>query len=174
MDTGAILIGFAVLVLSIPWLARPFARKRQWEMAWTRDPAHPEQDQNLYERRQNILLALRDLDFDYQIGKIAEDDHQALRVQLLAEAANLAPDDEDDEIEALIRARREVLAKTKQCSQCAGRLGAQDRFCPQCGAPAGKEAGAFCPDCRSKNVPEARFCSRCGKGLASQEAPLSN
>jgi ribosomal protein L32 len=180
MDIGVILIGFAVLVLCLPLLAKPFLKDRKWAQDRIQEPASSEQSQTLKERRQNILYALRELDFDFQTGKVIEQDHRALRARLMAEAAWLIPNqlDADDEIESLIQARRESLGKTTKCSQCGGYLTDADRFCPKCGTPYNnspdKAVDAICLACGSKTVPGALFCSRCGSRLASQVALVSN
>lgn len=80
----------------------------------------------LLARRDTIYSAITDLDFDFETGKLGEDDHAAQReiwVQrgismlkeidaLPADAASIGvdsdePTDLDDEIEAAIRARRQ-------------------------------------------------------------------
>lgn len=176
MDIGVILIGFAVLVLCLPFLAKPFLKDRNWAQDRIQEPASSEQSQTLKERRHNILYALRELDFDFQTGKIIEQDHRALRAQLMAEAAWLIPNqvDQDDEIESLNQARRELLGKITKCNQCGSHLIDADRFCPKCGTPYNNgpdnAVDVICPECGLKTIPGALFCSRCGSRLASKEA----
>ena len=180
MDLGAIFLGLAVVVSFIPWVARPFFEQRRQASNGRRKPAIPESSRQLTERRK-VLSALNELDFDFQTGKITAEDHRDLRARLMAEAASLTPalQAEDDELEALIRARREALDKATRCGQCGERLSGTDRFCPSCGASADvvtdQTTDQYCPACGSKTLPGAQYCSKCGTKLASQEASaLSN
>jgi len=70
----------------------------------------------LYGRRSTVYENLRDLDNEFAMGKLAEDDHQRLRAGLMAEAAEvLKLIDEahlrreiEDMIEADAKSRRKV------------------------------------------------------------------
>lgn len=128
MDAGAVLIGLALLVISLPYIASPFWNKI--EPNRSSPPFGSPGD------RQAVLSALRDLDFDYRVGKVNEVDYAILRARLLTQAAALAKESEaiDAEIETLIRARREVSSKSEACWQCGAKVAASDRFCSTCGA----------------------------------------
>jgi len=167
MDIGAIFIGLALLVLTVPVVVRPFrqnqskrtgAGQRQGQASFTGHELKPQREQ--------VLAALRDLDFDYQTGKIAEQDYTVLRPGLLAQAAQLiqSQETEDEAIEKLIRARREALSvvEARKCSQCGSKLSADDWFCPGCGEP----VGTACPKCGQTTTSEDSFCSKCGERVA--------
>jgi hypothetical protein len=70
----------------------------------------------LYSRRGTVYENLRDLDNEFQMGKLSESDHQRLRNGLLAEAAEVlrAIDDAhvrreiEDVIEGDVRSRRRI------------------------------------------------------------------
>jgi len=161
MDAGAILIGLAILLLSIIFVIGPFQKKQgEMQVVPAVDREHPEA------RRRQVLSALRDLDFDYKIGKIVPEDHAALRNQLLSEAASLISESKtaDQEIEALIERRRQTPLKgAVHCPQCRQALSDEDHYCPSCGAAVSR----YCPDCGSDILPGALFCSRCGARLRS-------
>lgn len=65
------------------YLGLPFFRKEQ--TLYRED----EEIQDLQLERERTYTALLDLDFDYEAGKIEEDDYQKLRSQLLGEAAEV-------------------------------------------------------------------------------------
>ncbi len=158
MNLGAVLIGLAMLVVSVPFVAQPFMQP------YRKRPALPARRVDLDEERLRVLYALRDLDFDFQVGKVSEDDYAGLRAQLVAEAARYLRDDQDDEIEALIQARRASRSTVAVCSDCGGSLEAGSRFCSQCGAP----VEASCPSCGGQIRDGDLFCSSCGVKLTIQ------
>ncbi len=163
MNLLAILFGIAMLALSLPFVARPFQQVRGKKSAMLMKRVDPN------EQRLAALTALRDLDFDFQVGKVSEDDYTSLRARLVAEAARYLQDDKNDEIEALIQARKASKAKTPACAHCGEALEAGNHFCPHCGAA----AETSCPSC-GKNIKAGDlFCSSCGAQLTIQTAAAS-
>ncbi len=168
MTIGSILLGLALLVGVGLFVTRPL---------FVRDP-HRRRRMNEYQalqaQKEAVLVEIRALDFDYETGKVAEEEYQLQREAYVTEAAELlmqidalnesyletepaaAPERKarpaDDEIEAAIARRRAKVAaassKPKKASPD-GRL-ADGGFCPQCGQPA--DAGD-------------RFCAHCGHQL---------
>jgi len=156
MNIGAVLIGLTMLVLSVPFVAKPFQQVRGKKPAVSVKQVDPN------EQRLAALTALRDLDFDFQVGKVSEDDYaSSLRAQLVAEAARTLQDDKDDKIEALIQARKASKAKAAACAHCGETLEAGNHFCSHCGAAVEDS----CPSC-GKNIKAGDlFCSSCGTQL---------
>ena len=130
------------IALSIPLVARPLRRQQDDGSALNGDPATPAP--STYE---TALLALRDLEFDHQLGVVADDDYDLLHAQLMAQAATAleaseraADEDVAAQIEAAVRRRRAVRREPQQ------HPAKPARFCPQCGNPV--DAGDyFCPNC---------------------------
>lgn len=158
MNLGAIFVGLALLVLVIPYVIDPFRpRRRQWfirtQPVKTGTELSPE----------NPLLALRDLEFDYQTEKITEEDYQSIRAMLLTKAADAveAQQREDARLEGLIQARRTKKTNKPDCTQCGRALRDGDKFCPECGLACTIQ----CPDCAHQNQAEDKFCSQCGCSL---------
>ena len=167
MDIGAILIGMALLALTVPMVMQPFwqsAPKRVEPDGHKGQSAH--NGNNLNPQRDQVLVALRDLDFDYQTGKVVEQDYTVLRSDLLAQAAQLfqPQEAEDEAIEELIRARREALSvnEARTCGHCGKKISVDDCFCPGCG----EAVGISCPQCGKSLTSEDRFCSACGERIA--------
>ena len=164
MSIGAILIGIALLVIAVPIVAAPLVRGTREKIA-TGDSQEP----TLADRRKEILLALRDLEFDHRTGKVTQEDYAALHATLLARAAEMMEmeDELNAHIEAIVLAQRQkgvVEASEFRCSLCGARLTPDDTFCATCGAPARNPER--CPECSQPVRGGARFCPACGTRLA--------
>jgi hypothetical protein len=71
------------------------------------------------------ITAMRDLDFDHAMGKIADEEYQTLRAELETRALN-AMAALDDGINA-------TASSAPTCPQCGTPTAADHRFCPLCG-----------------------------------------
>src|SRR3990172_4031623 len=99
MNPVTMIIGMAMLALRVPFLVIPFQK------GLGKNPATSIKKVDPNEQRRAALTALRDLDFDFQVGKVSEDDYTGLREKLVFEAARYMQDDKNDDVEALIQAR---------------------------------------------------------------------
>ena len=103
-------------------------------------------------RKRVSLLQLRDAEYEFAMGKLGEDDYQALRREISAEAlaairAEEAEEAEDRpggsffdgpsnvELEAEIASVRSRLSGGSFCSNCGHANPAGSRFCGGCGSP---------------------------------------
>lgn len=156
MELGAIFVGLALLVATVPFVARPFHSKRGEKKQQPSSRVNPD------EKRLAVLSALRDLDFDFRTGKVGEEDYTALRTQLVAEAAFYIqpepPSIEDGRLEAMIKARKASQAKVQECSHCGKNVEANSRFCSHCGTA----VGIICQSCGKVVQVADSFCTSCG------------
>ena len=164
MSIPAILIGIALLLASIPIVAGPLLRKRQLEPL--DEKKNSQRTKKSYEQ---TLLALRDLDFDHQLGVVDEVDYQQIRRSLLAEAAEAyeqsKPGKEDLEqlIENAVRDRRQQMGNGQgRCAYCGSDLDPADKFCATCGF----HVRSACPQCNQPVAQGDNFCTSCGSQLA--------
>ncbi len=168
MDLGAILIGLAMLGLTVPYVIRPFrpVKRARGKRVLPAEASFP--SERLETQRDIVLIKLRDLDFDFQTGKVADQDYGALRGELVAEASRLidAVRQEEEHIEQLIQSRREARVQKTLCPHCSGVLGPQECFCPTCGQP----VSVSCPNCGKKVQPKDLYCMACGSHLGKPEA----
>ena len=81
MDIGSVFLGLALGLLIVFIVAQPFL-----EGQGVREKKLSETDALITEREQ-LLTALRDLDFDHATGKITEEDYAPQRAQLVAQSA---------------------------------------------------------------------------------------
>jgi hypothetical protein len=84
------------------------------------------------DEREAIVAALRDLDDDFDTGKLEADEYESLRAELRARALGLL----QREREASQAPGPPVApAEEPVCARCAAAVRAADRYCAQCGAP---------------------------------------
>ena len=165
MELGAIFVGLAMLVASIPFVIRPFREKR------FKKDRNPKVRLNPEIRRKADLSAILDLDFDFRTGKVSEEDYSALKAQLVADAAKyvqLENPIENDQLETMIHARKALQSQIQKCPNCEEKIALGSRFCPQCGMPVGDN----CPSCGEYVQKGDFFCIACGTKLELTLKPV--
>ena len=169
MQITAIFFTLAILVLVALYLYAPFMEKR------ARRVTEEEHELSaLMAERDRVINSLQELDFDFKLGKIPEEDYPTQRTSLLQRGANIlrqidsiAPQatsaqDVDARIERAITARSadssvqnaEVDDDDVESMIAARRKSRKEKssgFCPKCGKPV---------------MVSDRFCPSCGKSLA--------
>jgi hypothetical protein len=86
-------------------------------------------------QREAIYEAIRDLDHDFETGKLNEEDHQRMRETLRAQAKESMRQENESSPAQPADADTEDLSPT--CPQCAVATEPQWTFCSNCGAPLG-------------------------------------
>lgn len=186
MDGFAVVLGLLIAGAVIAFLTWP------WRMQHTglqpghspeTPPAWDAQDEALDDQYEAVLTALRDLDFDHAVGKVAKEDYAPLRQTLLAKAAEVMTQlDERGAAEADIEARLEAevlaLRQTRHATRDQDELAlspADEGTCPACGrmprpgdlycADCGTRLSLACPECGRNVDPTDLFCAGCGTEL---------
>src|SRR5579871_2007841 len=103
------------------------------------DPVSP--TRHLDERKAAIYENLRDLQFEYRVGKLSDDDYQQTKLALQKELAG-------------------VLAEIDKANQETPKAKPST---PKVKPP----AGVVCPHCGAKFSNTMKFCGECGKAMAS-------
>jgi hypothetical protein len=169
MELTAIFFSLAVLILVGIYLYAPFMERR------ARSVTEEEHElSTLLAERDRVINSLQELDFDFKLGKIPEDDYPVQRTSLLQKGADilrkidtLAPQatsaqDTETRLERAIAARRadaavarvEVTDDDVELMILSRRKNRKNRsagFCPKCGKPV---------------MVTDRFCPSCGKSLS--------
>lgn len=153
-------MGIALLLLVGLFLARPLLKAAQEERV------RLSRRQLLIVDKEAILAQIRDLDFDFETGKMPNEIHQHQRLQLMNQAAEILQQleqidgkisasesktaDTDAAIEAAVRRMRQTKAGTGDTGPLSVRpAAANGGFCPNCGQPV--DAGdKFCVSCGHK------------------------
>jgi hypothetical protein len=176
MELTAIFFSLAVLILVGMFLYAPFTQQR------ARRVTEEEHELSaLMAERDRVITSLQELDFDFNLGKIPEEDYPTQRGSLLQKGADIlrkidslaspssgargaGGDEQDTEarLEKAIASRRadgsaaksEISDDDLESLISARRKGRRDRsagFCPKCGKPV---------------MVTDRFCPACGKSLS--------
>jgi rRNA maturation endonuclease Nob1 len=164
MSIGGMLVGTAILLVAGLIVIDPLVGKSK-RLRWkAKIPA-----KTVEEQKRQSLVAIQELDFDFQTGKIEQPDYESLRAALLAdaaqafEAADLMGSAPEDELEKMVNDRRRKLKNTRRCDHCGASLRSQNRFCSACGA----QVESLCSGCGVAVHRDDKFCSTCG-----EKAPL--
>jgi hypothetical protein len=158
MSVGALLIGTAILLLTAIVLADPWTRRRlRHSSVDSKGVPRPADDKA-------VLYALRDLDFDYETGKIADSDYEPLRSKLLAEAAaslNAVDGNRqmaDAQLERAVLNHHKNSGTQRSYHECGSGVEGEHRFCSHCGI----SLLTTCKTCGSTIQDQDTFCSGCG------------
>jgi hypothetical protein len=150
------LIAAVVLVVAITTLFTLFVRPTDIPPP---EPVSP--TRHLEDRKAVIYENLRDLQFEYRVGKLSDADYQQTKLTLQKELAGVMA--EIDRITQLIPSKtapgRTPPEKSKAAATPASRSAAAAP------SPAGRAPGSACPHCGAKFPNSMKFCGECGKAM---------
>ena len=171
MDIGALFLTLAVATLVAMYLGQPYLERRT-KLVSEKEFEHS----HLLAERDRYINALRELDFDYDLGKIPEDEYPAQRANLLQKGADaLRKLDEyegakdtsaEDRLEAVVAARRADSTAAPVAADAAPTMNADDELESLIAARRSKrkaKSGGFCPNCGHAVLAKDKFCTNCGK-----------
>jgi hypothetical protein len=169
-------IGALLLAALVLWLVFEPLRAAGHPDLSLLEPEAPEET-----RRGIALLALKEIEFDRETGKLSERDYEMLKGRYGAEAlAALSAEDAPTagttvagDPEELIAARLQSLRSARSagapappsCRACGPRPEPGAQFCSRCGLPL--NTAAFCSDCGAPLPGDSRFCAACGSKVAA-------
>lgn len=179
LTLGSVLLGAALILIVVLFLARPFAVRENEEERVDR-----EEIDGLLLRKESLLRDIRELDDDFEASKVAPEMYQRTRPQLMKQAAIImkqldehgyaegtapavvAAADIDAQIEAAVRRVRTPEQLDDQIEAAVR----QARAKPGAPAmpPANGKAAQFCPQCGRRVEPDDRFCPKCGRNLIQE------
>jgi hypothetical protein len=137
------------------------------------EPEAPEET-----RRGVALLALKEIEFDRETGKLSQRDYELLKGRYAGEAlaalraeqpATPAPGGPEELIAARLQSLRSARSSGQpalsSCRTCGPRPEPDARFCSRCGLSLGE--AAFCTQCGATLPNASRFCAACGSRVAA-------
>lgn len=169
MELAAIFFSLAVLILVGIYLYAPFMEQR------ARRVTEEEHELSaLMAERDRVINSLQELDFDFKLGKIPEDDYPVQRTSLLQKGADilrkidlLAPQTVSAQ-DTEARLERAIAARRADASMA--RVDVSDDDIESMISSRRKSRGAksagFCPRCGKAVMVADRFCPSCGKSLS--------
>jgi rubrerythrin len=161
MQLVSIFLTLGILIFVGLFLYAPFLERRA-----RRVTAEEHELSTLLAERERAISALQELDFDYRLGKVPDEDYPIQRAHLLQKGAEvlkrideLTPKpgaDQDDRIERALAARRKVSAQHQTitddeiesllANRRKNRHTKSAGFCSKCGKPV-MTSDKFCPSC---------------------------
>ncbi len=168
MQLTAIFFSLAILILVAIYLYAPFMERRA-----RRVTEEEHELSTLMAERDRVINSLQELDFDFKLGKIPEEDYPAQRAGLLQKGADLlrkidsiAPQlvsaqAADVRIEKAIAARRadaSVIRAEPSDDDLESMIQARRKGRKE-------KSSGFCPKCGKPVMVSDRFCPSCGKSL---------
>src|SRR5579863_10415277 len=115
-------------------------------------PAPVSPFQHLDERKAAIYENLRDLQFEYRVGKLSDQDYQQTKLDLQRELAGVMA--EIDKLKAEIAAGK-IPAPAPELVKT---------------APTKAPAKFICPSCKAEFAQPLKFCGECGKPMKAAQA----
>ncbi|HHL72593.1 MAG TPA: zinc ribbon domain-containing protein [Bacteroidetes bacterium] len=125
------IIAFMLIVAVTAYIAYPFYQANVQHISFEQN--HRAED--LEARKTEIYSAIKDIEFDYEMGKLSEEDFLALREKYKAEAISVLRE-LDHQSQARNKKQRHHKAPKGQqrfCTQCGNALHVKDKFCSNCG-----------------------------------------
>lgn len=174
MELGAFFLVLAVALAVIFYVAQPFLARRARSLT-----AQAHDLSALLAERDRVINALQELDFDFTLRKIPEEDYPVQRSELLTRGAEvlkkldgLQPSANGkgfagegaaaDRIEAAVAARRADLASpgaaVRDDDDVEALIASRRKTRKE-------KSGGFCPRCGKPVLVSDRFCPSCGKSI---------
>ncbi len=138
---SAALLAFAIALMAGALLFTLFVRSKDVPA-----PEPPTPAAHLQQRKAQIYENLRDLQFEYRVGKLSDQDYQTTKLELQKELARVMA--EIDQVEPPPAMAKAVAAPVSK---------------PQAAAPPAN----VCPHCGAKFPSPMKFCGECGKAMQS-------
>lgn len=172
MQISAIFFTLAIFILVAMYLYAPFMERRA-----RRVTAEEHELSALLAERDRVVNSLQELDFDFKLGKIPEEDYPTQRTGLLQKGADIlrkidsfspqaaSAQDEEARLEQVIAARRADTASAKP--EAAVEVTDEDveSMISSRRRNRKEKSAGFCPKCGKPILAADRFCPSCGKSL---------
>ena len=169
MELGSLFLVLAVIVMVGIYLYAPFTNRARRARA-----GESHEISSLKAERDRVINSLQELDFDFKLGKIPEEDYPEQRATLLQKGSEilrkldeLAPASASS---SNVEARIEKAAAAKRADSSAAESQVSDDDLESMIAARRKEhkskSAGFCPKCGKPVLVTDKFCPSCGKAVS--------
>ena len=168
MELGSLFLVLAVLVMVGIYLYAPFSSRARRVRA-----SESHEVSSLKAERDRVINSLQELDFDFKLGKIPEEDYPEQRATLLQKGSDILR--KLDELAPVttsasnVEARIEKAAAAKRADSSAAETQVSDDDLESMIAARRKEhkskSAGFCPKCGKSVLVTDKFCPSCGKAV---------
>lgn len=176
MDIAALFLTLAVLTLVTLYIAQPYAQRI------TRRGRLQDHDLSaLLAEYDRTVSSLQEIDFDYTLGKIPDDDFPKQRADLLTRGAEVLrqldtlQSQSDHQEDARYRLEAAVAARRADASAKKPAIPIEDDDLEALIAKRRKshkhKSAGFCPRCGKPILTSDRFCPSCGKAVSQATKP---
>ncbi len=156
-------VGLVLGLISLTFVVYPLFKGRT-----TLEPPAKEENEQVLElasQRDSAYAAIKELEFEHEIGSLSDDDFQDLDQRYKTKAVTILKELDsadqgqpaEDELEAAIRRRRTAQRSGSLDTELEAEI--RERR-------AGPQRGDFCTQCGAKSQAGNRFCSACGAKLS--------
>ncbi|MCL5677294.1 MAG: zinc ribbon domain-containing protein [Firmicutes bacterium] len=157
MTVAVVLLAVVVFAVVVYMIARPF---------WQGEPADAD-DSSLLEdvagsedEREKVFAALSDVEYDYAMKKLSEDDYRELKGRLEKQAVAYLKEEENLAVESALGPNAHVLEDDLDRE-------IEAEVAWELGGAASPASPGYCPSCGAKLLsPGQRFCHACGGKLS--------
>jgi len=146
------LVAVVVLVVALTTLFTLFVRPKDIPAPEPVSPAR-----HLEDRKAVIYENLRDLQFEYRVGKLSDADYQQTKLMLQKELAGVMA--EIDRITLVSPSKTAPAKSPREKSKAAIAPASKSTM------PSDREPGNTCPHCGAKFPNPMKFCGECGKAM---------
>jgi len=161
MELGAIFLLLGVIVIVIIYVAQPFNGR------WHIEAKNERAVSVLLANRENALNSLQELDFDYKLGKIPEEEYVSQHASLVKAGAEILR--QLDTIQVEPPAQPGVAPLPPEPEQVGKSLSDEDLedLIAKHRSVRQHKAGGFCPRCGKPILQSDQFCPSCGQVINS-------
>lgn len=164
----------AALFISLPFFFRHGSENPGYEEGNHSPDPGLEKIKNLEARKESLLSAIKDIEFDYGLGKLSKEDFEELRDKYKVEAASALREIDilvnqsgktmtDDDLEKEITAERKLLLTDYEDEEIEKEILSAREAAWQ-----NDEDQLVCPECGNEYGREDLFCSKCGAKLKEE------
>ena len=162
MELGAIFLLLLVLAIIVLFVSKPFSE------SWRIQARSSYELSSLLAERERALNALQELDFDYGLGKVPQDEYSVQRANLLRNGADvLRRLDEIQGVETMQAEEPDKQTFAKSHTSFLSDEDLEELIAKRRGNRRQKTAG-FCPRCGKPILRSDQFCPTCGQRVSSE------